>query len=233
MDNNQREEYLEIDLISLFKTLLRKWYVILVVVSITGGLGSLYIFNMEDEYTSSASMIVEVSNENQSDYTDILMGQKLVSTYKEVLKSDRVLGRVIHELDLDYSVEELRNLLNITSVGDTVILKISTTTTSKVKSFNIVTKTTDILIELSKEFDSLDNIEILDTAKVAVIPDSNNSMMYLIISIMLGGMLSVLIIFIIEFTNTKVRTETDVENILGLSILGVIPEYDIKSLKQS
>lgn len=67
------------------------------------------------------------------------------------------------------------------------------------------------------------SVEIIDNANVPTIPSSPNIQLNTIIGILAGILLSILIIFIIEFFDTTVKDEADLTNKYALPVLGVIP----------
>ena len=230
MDSNNYNENYEIDLIYLIKIVIRKWYVILILMIITGVLGYFYSSSIQDKYTADSSFIVEVSTDTQSDYNDVLMGQRLVGTYKEFIKSNRVIEKVITELNLSYSLEEMKEIISVSSRGDTLILEVSASTYNQMESYEIVNKTVEIVVNTASELSTLNSIELLDKATLKSQPDSNNKLLYFSISIILGGMLGGGIILLTEFSNKKLRSESIIEEILNLKVLAVIPNYDVSKL---
>jgi len=218
----------EIDIISIVKLLVRKWWLI---VSITG-LGllvtGLYAYIMlDDTYTANSSMIVQVTSAGDSDYTNLLTGQRLVDTYQEIAKSNRVLTELKTNLNLDLSVSTLRNMITVSSVSNTLIIELSVESTDPVLAKNIANEIVTIVQALSLEFDGLENVEVLDTASTPVNPSGPNRMLYLAVGILLGGMVAVGIILGIEFLDKNIKKGKDVENYLGLRLLGTIPEYNL------
>jgi len=218
----------EIDIVSIVKLLLRKWWLI---VSITG-LGLLvtglyaYIV-LDDTYTANSSMIVQVTNTSDSGYTDLLTGQRLVDTYQEVAKSTRVLNELQTNLNLDLSVSTLRSMITVSSVTNTLIIELSVESTDPVLAKEIANEIVTIVQELSLEFDGLESVEILDIAATPASPSGPNRVLYMAVGILLGGMVAVGIILAIEFLDKDIKKGKDVENYLGLRLLGTIPDYNM------
>jgi len=78
---------------------------------------------------------------------------------------------------------------------------------------------------------SVDNVQILAEAKVPAVPSPVKPKPYLNIAIafVVGLMASVGIIFLLEYLDNTIKTEQDVEQILGLSVLGAIATIDYKT----
>ncbi|NMA96467.1 MAG: hypothetical protein GX974_10545, partial [Clostridiales bacterium] len=84
---------------------------------------------LDDVYETYTTLMVSKSGEGTTagdiQYNDILLNQKLVKTYSIIVSSNKVVDRVIQDLNLDKSPETIKKKLNVTSVGDTEIIKIS------------------------------------------------------------------------------------------------------------
>ena len=84
-----------------------------------------------------------------------------------------------------------------------------------------------IVKSLSAEFDGLENVEVLDTATTPLIPSGPNRMLYLAVGILLGGMVGVGAVLALEFLDKNIKTGKDIENKLGIRVLGSIPHYSM------
>jgi capsular polysaccharide biosynthesis protein len=227
MDPEMNQE-LEIDLISLIKVLLRKWWLIGGVTFVGLVLAAIYAYVMlDDVYTAESSMIVQVSNTGDSDYTNLLTGQRLVDTYTEIATSNRVLDELIDNLNLSYNKSQLSSMIQVSSANDTLIIKLNVESTDPELAKNIANETVNIVRDLSTEFENLDNVEVLDIAEVPASPSGPNRILYVAVGILLGGMIGVGIVLAIEYLDKNIKRGKDVENFLGLRLLGTIPEYEL------
>lgn len=226
--NPELNQELEIDLISLIKVLLRKWWLIAGVTLLGLVATALYAyFMLDDVYTAESSMIVQVTSNGDSDYTNLLTGQRLVDTYTEIAKSNRVLDELIDNLDLTYTKSQLRNMINVSSVNDTLIIQMDVENTDPVVAKDIANEVVSIVKNLSTEFENLDNVEVLDTAATPSVPSGPNRILYVAVGILLGGMVGVGIVLGFEYLDKNLKKGKDIEQHLGLRLLGTIPEYEL------
>lgn len=106
---------MELELRDIFRIIwARIWIIVLITIVAMLASGIISYFYLDKIYESSTTLIVNKQkddNEKETQYTynDILLSQKLVSTYTEIAKSSYVLERVIKELNLDLSPDELKN----------------------------------------------------------------------------------------------------------------------------
>lgn len=218
----------EIDLMSLLGMLLRKWYIILgfIMLFFIGSFIYAYVA-LEDQYTANASMMILVSNEEQSNEQNFNFSSKLVKTYTELAKSNIVVDQVIERLDLSCGQENLRNRITVTGVQDTIIIKLSIVSNDQQMSMDIANTMVIIMQEVSGTYDGFDNIEILDQAQLPLTPSGPNRMLYLAIGIIIGGVTGVGIIFVTEMMDKTIKTHKDIEQKLKLRVLATIPEYEV------
>ncbi len=59
--------------------------------------------------------------------TDVNLNSKLISTYREIATSDKVVRKVINNLGLDISDQALKNSITVKVVSDSEVIKISVT----------------------------------------------------------------------------------------------------------
>jgi capsular polysaccharide biosynthesis protein len=216
----------ELDVKELVWMVLSKWYLLLAFVVLGLALSYAYAFGMqEDVYQAQASMIVLVESEEGSEMTNFTYGQRLVDTYTELAKSEQVIDR-LEGLNLLYTRSQYKNMMSLSGVQDTVIIKLMVEGT-RPEDITLIANETMVAIQvLSSEYEGFDNIEILDTAKVPTAPSGPNRMLYLMIGFVLGGLLGVGLVLLSEFLDTSIKSSKDIEQKLKLRVLSVIPDYE-------
>ncbi|HGZ8887424.1 TPA: Wzz/FepE/Etk N-terminal domain-containing protein [Staphylococcus aureus] len=169
---------------------------------------ALTFFVMPDKYTASTQILVNMKK-SSSDlaFQNVQSSLQSVNTYTEIIKSPRILDKVSREFDGQYSTAELNSFLKVTNQTNSQIITVSVTTGNKSESDKIVNR-------ISKVF-AHDN-----AVKVSPIVSVN-----LVISIIVGIVLAILIIFLKELLDKRIKTEEDVESQLGLPILGSIQKF--------
>ena len=109
------EKEMEISLLEIVTILWHKAWLIVLCILLGGALGfGVSRYMIDPTYTSRMSMYVNNNTdriESQLNINDINASQKLVATYIEILKSDVVLSKVISQMALPYTNEELRDMI--------------------------------------------------------------------------------------------------------------------------
>lgn len=225
----EKEYATEIDLSTLFRMLINKWYIIISATLLVLGLAYLYAFLMVDnEYTANTSMIVLVENEEQTSEQNFNFSQKLTKTYTELAKSNLVINQVKENLSLSLTNEKIRDMMTISGVQDTPVIKLSVVASDNELAQAIANETVEVMQIVSLNYEGFDNIEILDIADRPEIPSGPNRLLYLIIGTLLGGILGVGIVFLIEIFDRTIKSPHDIEDKLGLRLLAMIPDYQME-----
>ncbi len=223
------EQEKEFDFSFIFTTI-GKWFFLILLFTILGFSAAVfYNYGAPIMYQSETSLYVEPQvNSNQVNYDSISSNQKMVKTYTEIIKSRKILTKVIKDLDKDYTVAELSKMLSVSSVSDTEIIIIKVTSEHKNEARDIANSIAEIFIEEIKETMDITNIKVIDEAIVNNEPVAPNKTLNCVIGSGLGVCIGLLLAFIIESMNTKIVTHEDVKKYLGLKTIGVIPHNSIE-----
>ena len=221
----------EIDLKEVFKYYKNKIAWIIIAILVVVAVGNIYrIFTRTPLYSSDTSIILVSSNSNQStaNYNDLMANKNLVSTYSEIIKSRKVLEPVIENLDLDYSYAVLKSKVSVAAVGDTQLIKVSVSDRKPQKAKKIADEIAEVFIKEIQDIYKLDNVKVVDKAVVATKPYNINHLKDNLIFVAIGLVLSCGIIFIVFYFDTTIKTSEEIEEKLGLTVIGLVPKIDNK-----
>lgn len=216
----------EIDLGELFLYLKSK-LVLIVVVFLAGiiGAGCITKFFITPKYTAMTKLyIVSASGKNIVNLEDLNLGTKLSADYKELLKTRPICNEVIKELGLDYTYGELKDMVSIDEVDNTRILIITVTSTDPVEAKNIANALADKAVTYLPK---LMEITAPNVAEEAIEPQVQSSPS-LAKNAVLGGLLALIavigILTVLFVMDDTVKSSEDVEKLIGVMPLTVIPE---------
>lgn len=217
-----------IDLKEMLDYFKSKLSIILLITIIVGIIGCVYgLFIQVPKYQSSSTIILisNSSNDSSLTYNDISVNKNLVSTYSEIVKSKRVLNQVAENLNLDYSYSKLYSMINVSSITNTELIKITVTDTSKRNARDIADETAKVFSEEIPELYNISNVNVLDEAEEASNPSNVNVPKQIALFIIVGLILGLGVVFIIYYFDRSVKSTEQVESKLGLAVLGTVQEY--------
>lgn len=222
----------EINLEELLKFFISKIKFIALATVIFLVLGFVYVnFILTPMYHSSTTLILVGSSENQNSITtqnDINLNKNLISTYSEIVKSRTVLQQVIDKLNLDEDTTTLSKKISVSSVENTEIIKIQVSDKNNKIAKDIASTTADVFMKEVKNIYNLTNVSVIDKASLENVPYNINIVKQLLISGAIGFVLSSGIVFLIFYFDTTIKSSKDIEEKLGLPVIGNITLIDKK-----
>lgn len=174
-------------------------------------------------YRSNTTILLVGSNEKVNQ-NDVSLNNNLVTTYSEIIKSRKVLTKVINNLKLEYSVEELSNHITVGTKTDTQIITVTVSDKDPKKSKDIADEVSEVFAKEIKAIYRLDNVAIIDYAVLAEKPYNITYLKDNVIYFAIGLVLSCAVIFIMFYFDTTIKSTESIEEKLGLNVLGVVPE---------
>lgn len=216
----------EINLSELFNYFWTKKVLIIVCFAISLYCGIMYsaVFQ-KPMYKSYTTLLLTPENkETTITNSDITLNRSLVDTYREIIKSKKILNTVIENLELDYTYSFLNGHVSVEDVNDTEIIKISVTDENKWLSMYIANEIASVFKTEVVKIYKLENIAIIDTAELSNTPYNVNFTKQVLIAGVLGIVVGFGIAFVIYYFDTTVKSNEDVERKIGLSVIGTIPE---------
>ena len=238
----------EIDLIDLLLTLWKKKFWIILTIAFGAFIGIIYTrFIVVPKYSSSVTLILSKSNSNSSAYTqtfnydteeaitqsDITLNQKLISTYAEIMKSRRVCEEVTTNLNLEMNYDLVRDAIDVSSVKDTDVIKVTVTTKDASLSKKIAT---ELVNSFTKEVDriySIQNVKILDVAQLDNSPVNISYPKNIVIFALIGAVLSCGVIFLQYYFDNTIKNQDQITKVTGLPVLATIPRMDQSNVNDS
>jgi capsular polysaccharide biosynthesis protein len=188
------------------------------------------IFVLDKEYQANTTLMVGRPKDYASDaniqYNELLLNQKLVSTYGELIKTRAVAEEVIDNLNLDISYEQYKGKVNVSLVKDTELIQIIVKDTDPSVARIIADETANVFMDKVQEIMKVDNVHVIDKAETPTVPVSPNITLNIAIAAVLGLMIGVFFAFLLEFLDNTIKTPEDVEKYLNLPVLGSIPKVE-------
>lgn len=227
---NQDNQTVEIDVLSLVKTLWRRKFLIVVTAFVMAIVALGYsTFIIKPNYTSTTRIYVvnRQANENSTlTNQDLQAGTYLVKDYKEIILSQDVLAKVIDDLKLNVQPSALAKKINVTIPTDTRIVSIAVSDGDAKEAARIANSLRQIAAEKIIAVTKVSDVTTLEEAEVPNSPSSPNIKCNTLIGFLAGGVLISVVILVVEVLDDRVKKPEDVEEALGITLLGVVPNMN-------
>ena len=175
---------------------------------------------------STYTTVLLVKNENDGNDTinqsDITLNQKLVSTYREIIKSRLVLEQVINELHLTYSVGEMSRKISVQSLADTEILKITVTDRDAKLAAHIANSLSEVFNREITRIYKISNVSVIDKANVPINPANSHLARDLVLAMFVSFVGVSAIIFVVFYFDDTLRSVDEIENEIAMPVVAKV-----------
>ena len=226
----KEQNTMEIDVFHLLKILWKRKILIALVAIVAGALAFAYsAFIVKPEFTSTTR--IYVVNRNQGDKPgltnqDLQAGSYLVKDYREIILSQDVLEKVTSNLKLDLSPKALASKVKVTVPVDTRIVSISVNDRVPEEASRIANSLREVAAEKIISITRVSDVTTLEEARPAIAPSSPNIRRNTIIGLLGGTVFMVIAVLIVELVDTRVKRPEDIEDVMQIALLGVVPNLD-------
>ena len=226
--NTNDNASIEIDVLYLLRKLWSKKFFIVFVGLLVGTIALLgSVFFIKPKYTSTTRIyVVSRSSDTTLTNQDLQAGSYLVNDYKEVITSSEVLASVIDQEKLSMSAGQLSGEISVNIPTDTRVISISVTDTDAQRACDIANTVREVAAEKIKAVTKVDDVTTLESATKASHPSSPNVKKNAAIGFLAGAFVAIVGILVAEVLDDRVRRPQDIEEVLGLTLLGVVPDAD-------
>ncbi|MBU5594384.1 capsular biosynthesis protein [Amphibacillus sp. MSJ-3] len=197
--------------------------------------GLFTLFFITPTYQADSQFLVN-QNQSQVDSTaelnDIRTNIELINTYSVIIKSNRVLDEVIDELNLAMTSGTLSEKLSVSNENNSQVVTVSATDSDPEMAVEIANTTVNVFKNQIGELMNKDNVNILNAAELPddPTPVSPNTLLNVAIAFVLGAMVGIGLAFLLEFIDTSIKTEADIDHTLGIPVIGIVSKISEKDL---
>ena len=225
--NNQEANTIEIDVLSLLRTIWRKKFLILLTAILTTGLAFAYsAFLVTPQYDSTTRLyVVNQSSDNGAGITnqDLQAGSFLVKDYKEIILSQDVLKNVTTTLGI---TDDIKEKITVNIPVDTRILSITVRDSDPNQAATIANTLRDEAAKKIIEVTKVSDVTTLEAALPAENPSTPQTKRNLVLGFVAGAFLATALVLVLEVLDDRVKRPQDIEEGLGMTLLGVVPQAE-------
>ena len=226
---NEMEEQV-ISISEIFEAIKKRW-IIIVAITLTATIisGIISFFVIDPVYEASTKVFVGKEENDNAAYnsSEINMYQQLLQTYAQAIKTKDLVNRAIS--GLKYDGLEARNVvesLTVNPISNTQILQIKYQSKDPNEAKDVLKSVTDEFIVTAKELVPNGNVRIIEEVELPQNPVSPNKKMNIAIAFLVGLMVSVGLVFLLEYLDNTYKNKDQLEKELGIPVLGAIPDIE-------
>lgn len=171
-------------------------------------------------------MFIGKSIDEDGNYSnnDIVMYQSLMKTYVEIINTEDLIERSLSKIDSKVEPAEVLSNLSVEAINDTQILQVTLEGKDKKEIYKILASITEEFVDTAKTVVPNGNVQVIRNAKEPQKQISPNIKINIVIGILSGVLLGGIIVFIKEFKGGSIETKEEVEEKIGIPVLGTIPK---------
>lgn len=212
--------------------------IILVTIAFIAISGTISYTMMKPVYEASTQILVNQDAPSAEEFRtqDIDANVQLISTYNDIIKSPVILAGVIEKLGLNESVKSLNERISVSSIEGSQVVTVEVEDASMEGAVLIANTTASIFESEIKNLMKVDNVNIIWQAEMPANPEPvrPDPLFNMAIGAVVGFMLGTGLAILLDQMNTTIRTEEDIEEIVGLQVLGIVsPVRGGKELKKT
>ena len=226
----KEQDKIEIDVLQLVKVLWKRKFLIVLTAIIAGLAAFAYSsFVIKPQYTSTTR--IYVVNRNQADKPgltnqDLQAGAYLVKDYREIILSQDVLEKVVADQKLTMDAKTLGRKVSVTVPADTRIVSISVRDGNPEEASRIANALREVAAQKIISVTRVSDVTTLEEARPATSPSSPNIRRNTMMATIAGVGIVIVVVLLVELLDDRVKRPEDIEEVMHLSLLGVIPNLE-------
>lgn len=221
----------EIDLVELFYVFLNRIWLLVICMAIGGAAAFAWTacFIKPVYKTSAEIYVVSASNNSVVNLADLQLGSAVKTDYMELMISRPVLEKVIESLNVNKTVNEIRNMVSITNKADTRILQIAATSTDPQLATDVANELATQSILLLPEIMENEPPNLVSTALFPTAPAGPSIVKNTLLGAILGFVLCGAVLVVIFLSDRSFKGADDMQKYFGMMPLAVVPTVQLET----
>lgn len=209
---------------ALFQIIYKKKLLLITIISLFVGIMMIYLWFLATPiYQSNTQLVVSQQKTKNLQTQDVQADLTLVNTYSTIIKSPRILNDVRSGLDIDSSLKELSEEITVNTTQDSQVIDIQVENKNPKKAAQIANSIAKSSQAEIHKIMGVDNVTILSVATKDNTPIRPRKVLMLILSFILGLVLSLGVIFLQTIFDKSINDTNDLRQ-FDINILGSISE---------
>lgn len=222
---------MDFDIKDIFRILKNRWKVIVGITTIITLFSALIsCFIIRPVYKADIKVFIgkEQIKDVKYDSNDVEMYKKLLKTYVELIKTNDLIKNAIEDKNLDITASQVISNLTATPKTDTQILQISYENNDNGIAKEVLVAVVDEFIKESQMLIPNGTVKVIESAELPQYPVSPNNARNIALGFFVGIIFGIIISLLLEYMDNTFKTREEVEKIIDISVIGIIPCEDKK-----
>lgn len=221
------------DFEEIFYLFKKKFWIIIVVTAITTSLAVVKVSKLQPSYSATAKIFMGNGNDMLQVYSESELSyySQFITIFSEISKIDGFLDDTLKEHKIDKTSLEVASALSFSASANTPIVNIYYSSYTDDQMAETLDAVCEVLLDKVKEIMPATNPTILSEAKVTTIYPNKTKLP--IIAFAAGIILSIGLILVLDYLDTRIISKKQLEKIVPVPVLGSIPVEEKKFRKES
>ena len=221
------------DFEEIFYLFKKKFWIIIVVTAITTSLAVVKVSKLQPSYSATAKIFMGNGNDMLQVYSESELSyySQFITIFSEISKIDGFLDDTLKKHKIDKTSLEVASALSFSSSANTPIVNIYYSSYTDYQMAETLDAVCEQLLDKVKEIMPETNPTILSEAKVATIYPNKTKLP--IIAFAAGIILSIGLILVLDYLDTRIISTKQLEKIVPVPVLGSILIEEKKFRKES
>ncbi|MCQ6275272.1 capsular biosynthesis protein [Bacillus sp. V3B] len=210
----------EINLKEIFAIIKKRLWMVAALTILFAVIGYTYNqFSTTLLYQSSSRIIIKAGAEERT-------------TLQVIMRDSTIMEKVAKELQLERSSGALAGQITVQSIDTSQVVSISVVDTDPEMAANIANTTAKIFKAEIPNIVGFKDVQLLSDAQVNPYPINDNGNRTMIISIVLGLVAGIGLVFFLDSLDDSIQSGRDVEDYLGIPVLGKVSKMKKRNFKK-
>ena len=174
-------------------------------------------------YEATAQLYVVNSKDSAINLSDLQIGSYLTSDYQWIFKTWEVNQQVINNLNLPYSLSEMKDMLTVENPSNTRILLITFASENAREAAAVANEYAEVAGQYISDFMLTSKPTIISAALEPLNPARPKKLLTVAVATLLAGLAALWCLFVTFLMDDKVSSSSDMRKHLGAEPLAIIP----------
>jgi capsular polysaccharide biosynthesis protein len=203
-----------------------------IITGISWGIATYYLTPI---YEASRQIVVNNTDNQVNDYNSVMTNFQYANTYSDIIYSDVVLEKVIQDLKLNRTYQDLAKQIEVTSKNESQVITIIVDDPDYELAVDIVNKIATVFEKQVMEIMKIDNVELFPPSVVKPNPEpiQPKPVLFAVVGFIAGIVIGLSTSFFLEAFSNTVTTEQEIEELLRIPVIGAVSKVRPKDMKSS